>query len=238
MVVALPSFVGLVLQIRGDGALGQDTEAVAHDVVLGAQRHAGVVHHVAAVLKQGDTGDARGDSEPLQDAQDVGALGIAFLLEGVQTVSQGDRFRDGLEAGFIGGTDFSQRVSLVDGGIGSFLGSLHSSVGVILQLILDGGDDHIQVVLGVGLVVFLVEVSTVPGRLGLGLSRGFGLFGLGLGLFGLGLGSGCGSLFLLFLGGRCGGFSLGGFFRLGLLGCGLCASHNQAEHHDQCQQDR
>ena len=222
MIVPLPGFVGLVLEIGGDSALGQNTEAVAYDVVLRAQGDAGVIHGVAAVLKQGDTGDALGDGVVLQDAQNVGPLCVALLLVGIETVRQGDAFGDGLEAGFVGGADLCQGGSGVDGLLGVLTGSLHSGIGGVLELILDGGDDHIQIVLDVRFVVVTIHVGAVPGS--------HGLFG-GLGLF-----RGLGSFFLLGL------FSLGsvsslGLFRLGRFRRGLSAGDSHTEDHDQSQQD-
>ncbi len=101
---------------------------------------------------------------------------------------------------------------------GILTGSFHGSVGAVLQLVLNGRNDHVQVVLGIGLVVVPVHVSAVPGSQGhfsgLGLLRGLGRFR------------------------RLGGFGGLGFLGLGGFGGRLRAGDSHAEDHDQSQQDR
>ena len=223
MVVLLPIGVFLVLQVGGDGAFGQDAEAVADDEVLGAQGDAGVIHDVAAVLEEGNAGDAGGNGVALQDAQDAGTLGVGFLRVGEETVGQGDLLLDGGDGRIIGALDLFYGVGSLDGLKTGLVCGVGGSP-LAADLALDGIPEVVQVMGGVGLEVVPIDVSAVPGDLGLGLFGGFG--------------SGFGRRFRRLGGLRC--FGGGGCRRgFGLNGLhGIVAAGKQRQHQQSTQQKR
>ena len=211
VVVSLPCIVGLVIEVSGDVALGEKTEAVTDDVVLGAERDARVIHDIAAVLKQGDTGDARGDRKALEDTEDVRSLGIGELLVGLDALRQRDRVKDRLERIRICRADFCDRTGLFK----RFGACRHRCVNcrdIVAELINDRFIQEVEVVLDVRLIVVSVDIDAIPIR----QDDGFrGYFGRNFRL----LRCLCGLRSVL----------------RGLVGRRGAAS-NQRKNHDQCQQ--
>ena len=201
VIVAGPVGVGLVGQISGDGALGQDAEAVANDVVLGAKGHAGVVHVVGAVLIQGDAGQAALDRVALHDAEQVGTVVVTQLGVGVDAVRNGNSIHHGVDSIFVGSADLVHGLRSVDVLVALLVGGGHSGEDVAAQLAFHALEGIRKVISGVSAEVVTVDVGAVPLFFGNGSLGGLGGRSSGLarvaGLRGGLVLTGCGGRFLL-----------------------------------------
>ena len=129
MIVTRPIRIGLVGKISSDSAFSKQTKTITYDIVFGAQGDAGIVHHIAAVLKQRNAGDASVHCIALQNAQDLSPFSIGELLVGVQSVSRSDGSEDSVIRISVSSLDFSNGASSFDCGVARFLGSSDSSPG-------------------------------------------------------------------------------------------------------------